>query len=260
MVALAVLSVSAFVFVWLAYSDPPVGIAAPTPVFRVELQLCMASFLLFVIINSPVKVLVHGSSFASVLRLFSFRPVLPLTARVAGVLLAVAGLTVFGFWSVADLLGGYNGYHYSFAVHPFLRTAYGILHLGAFGSWDVGNEASVFFAIAITGVFVLLLPRGLGAAAKDSLTLFAAPALIAFELGLWYFARADMSWHAVDYLWIGGPNDMGWRSFDGPSGGSFLVSNWLVLLVSALLVASRLPLLEVPSRMLWSRARMQRRQ
>jgi hypothetical protein len=113
------------------------------------------------------------------------------------------------------------------------------------------------------------MDRGLGTALKDTMTLFAAPIVVVFELGVWYFAPEDMTWHVTDYLWIGGVNDGGWRfndfgssygsSYGNVVSGDFLVSNFLVLFVALVLVASRMPSLSLPSKDLWRRVRGLRR-
>ena len=96
---------------------------------------------------------------------------------------------------------------------------------------------------------MLRVNRGIGSALKDSITLFAASSLIIFELVLWCFAPMDMSWHVTDFMSAGGVVDNGWRVADG--GGDYLVSNWLVLFVSLFIVASRIPGLALPSKILW---------
>jgi hypothetical protein len=84
--------------------------------------------------------------------------------------------------------------------------------------------------------------RGLGAATKDSITLFAAPALIIFEFGLWYFAPEDMTWHVTSFLWIGGVNDYGYRVLSLAAGVTYYpINNWLVLFVALFFLASRVP-------------------
>ena len=58
-----------------------------------------------------------------------------------------------------------------------------------------------------------------------------------------------MTWHVTDYLWMGGTADGGYRALD--TGGDYLVSNWLLLCVVLLLVASRIPWMSLPSRVIW---------
>lgn len=167
-------------------------------------------------------------------------------ARVTAVLAVVIGLFDFGFWATADVLGGYNGYGWSLAEHPYLREIYAANFL-RFVPWDAGTQATLFFSLAALGFAALGAGRGIGTALKDSITLFAAPILVAFEFALWSSAPEDMTWHVIDALWAGGVNNLGWRAFDGARAGAFLFSNWLVLLVAILLLASRVPFLGVPS-------------
>ena len=60
-----------------------------------------------------------------------------------------------------------------------------------------------------------------------------------------------MTWHVTDYLWMGGVADGGYRSYD--TGAPYVFSNWLVLFVSIFLVASPIPWLSLPSRVLWEK-------
>jgi hypothetical protein len=224
---------------------PPVGLAAPTSICQTELVVISFLFLLSVALTRPAKGLLN-KHIPSVSRFFERRVVLPTAARAVAFLVILTGSLIFAFWSVADVLGGYNGYGYSFSSYPLLRFIYKVVGLQYLRAWDVGGEASFFFLLAILGLILLRANRSIGRALKDSITLFAAPSLIIFELALWYFAPADMSWHVTDFLWIGGVADGGWRVTGG--GGAYLVSNWLVLFVSLLLVASRIPWLSIPSR------------
>ena len=53
---------------------------------------------------------------------------------------------------------------------------------------DKGTQASFFFILACVGMVALRLDRGWTTALKDTITLFAAPTLVIFELALWHFA------------------------------------------------------------------------
>jgi hypothetical protein len=256
--ALGILAVSIVCSILLLELRPPTGLAAPSAVFRAELGLVILLSLLLVSVAQPVRdtVAIRASSLVGFL---GRRVSLSVPARLACSLVLLVGLFVFSFWAVADLLGGYNGYGYSFSTHPFLPVIYSDTGLWLFRSWDAGDQSTLFLAVATAGFFALRVNGGIGAALKDSITLFAAPAVAAFELALWYFAPADMSWHVTDFLWIGGANDLGFRAADGAGGGTFLLSNWLVLVVSLVLIASRLPLTGLPSRILWHREARGRR-
>src|SRR3984885_3828832 len=137
-------------FAWsdltLAKLKPPVGLAKPTVVFWTELEVCLAFFLAFAILWYPLKRTLVGSH---IHRAMAWTSELPMSVRAATLVFTTICLVIFGFWTIADLLGGYNGYQYSFATHPMLSVVYNALDLRAFGSWDVGDEASLFFALAL---------------------------------------------------------------------------------------------------------------
>jgi hypothetical protein len=167
---------------------------------------------------------------------------LPMMARVAALLFTLAVGFVFAFFATIDVLGGYNGPYSSLEAYPTLRTVYKLLGLSYSKSWNLGVTAFFFFGLAMLGLVALLANRGLGAAIRDSVTLFAAPALIIFELGLWYFAPEDMTWHATSFLWMGGVNDYGYRALSlAASVKYYPINNWLVLFVALLFLASRVP-------------------
>jgi hypothetical protein len=250
--ALGVLTASIICSIFLLELRPPTGLALPSSVLQTEFGLTVSSFLLLVVAAQPVKDTL-ASRASSLSGLMNRKVCLSAPIRAICFLVIPVSFFLFAFWAVADLLGGYNGYGYSFSTRPFLPLIYDAVGLRFFSSWDVGDQAVFFFLIAISGFFALRINRGIGAALDDSITLFGAPVVAAFELALWYFAPADMSWHVTDFLWIGGVDDLGFRAADGAGGGTFLVSNWLVLLVSLLLIASRLPLAGQPSRILWHR-------
>ena len=180
---------------------------------------------------------------------------LPVSVRAFALVILVFGCFGFAFWSIADVLGGYNGYGYSFSQYPILHTIHNsTLGLVPYiGARDKGTQASFYFGLAGIGLVVLRLNKGLAVSVKDAVTLFVAPCVVAFELALWYYAPEDMTWHVTDYLWMGGTNDGGYRALD--YGGSFIFSNWLVLAVAILLVASRLPMLSSLSKRAWRRGR-----
>lgn len=250
------LSVAGFVLVSFAcllalnWSQPPQGLAVPTPLCVAEVKALALIFLAGVTVLEPARqaIRTRGGGLHTVAEA---RAQLPPPAKVAALAAFAFATFVFAFWSVADVLGGYNGYGYSFAEHPVLADIYDALisKIPYVSAWDKGSQASFFFTIACLALVALRIDRGLWAALKDTVTLFAAPALVLFEFGVWHFAPNDMTWHVTDYLWIGGTNDKGYRANDLVD--SYVFSNWLVLFVSVLLVASRLPLLSKPSKVLW---------
>ncbi len=229
-------------------------LATPTPICVEEIEAVTAIFLVSVIVMQPAEDALSRSK-SSLSRLMRLKVKVPVAVRIVALALFVGGTFAFAFWSIADVLGGYNGYGYSFATHPILQLIHNstIGLVPYIGREDKGTQASFYFSLAIIGLVTFTLNRGIGAALKDTITLYAAPCLVAFELALWNYAPEDMTWHVTDYLWMGGTNDGGYRALD--TGGAFLVSNWLVLAVALLLVASRLPWMSLPSRDVWRRYR-----
>jgi hypothetical protein len=167
---------------------------------------------------------------------------LPWPARLAALAFTVVCGFVWAFFALMDDLGGYNGPWSTLERYSSLQQLYNLLGLGYLAFWKVGTVAFVFFGLALLGLVVALANRGFGAAIKDSLTLFAAPVTIIFELGLWYYAPEDMTWHATSFLWIGGINDHGYRAQSLAAGVTYYpINNWIVLFVALFLLASRIP-------------------
>ncbi|MGD1055703.1 MAG: hypothetical protein ABR867_06445, partial [Nitrososphaerales archaeon] len=230
----------------LTTERPLDSLAAPNRFIGAEIGLAAIVFLICVASSGRVR---KSSWKASLFGFLDRRIRLPMVARVAALLLVLVGGFVFAFFATIDELGGYSGPGNSLATYPALRTIYNLLGLEYFNSWKVGTAAFFFFNVAVLGLIVLLANRGLGAAIKDSISLFAAPALVIFELGLWYFAPEDMTWHVTMFLWIGGINDHGYRAQSLAAGVTYYpINNWLVLFVALLMVASRIPAI-------WSGAR-----
>lgn len=236
----------------LAQAQPLDPLATPTPICMKEIVVVVAIFLVLVSAMQPIRDSLDRSR-SSISRFLRLRVEPPRAIRAVAVVLFVGGSFAFAFWATADVLGGYNGYGYSFDMHPILPEIYNstIGLIPYINSRDKGTQASFYLSLAILGLIALRLNRGVGAALKDAITLFAAPCIVIFELELWIYAPEDMTWHVTDYLWMGGTPDGGYRALD--TGGAFLFSNWLVLCVALLLVASRIPGLSLPSRKLWRR-------
>jgi hypothetical protein len=257
-ISLGILLVTLFVGEYLRNSPAtdPTGVAAPTPEFWIEVDIALVLFSIFVAFMEPIRNLMN-KKLPKVANFFQRRAKIPPALRILSVAIALIGIFVFGFWMIADVLGGLNGYGYSFSTHPYLPKIYDTFHLGYITAFmrdihqsSVGAESTLFFSIALIALILFQLNRGIGTALKDTLTLFAAPCLVAFELALWNFATPDMSWHVATFLSIGGVYDYGYRAL---SGGQYLVSNWFVLLVAIILIATRLPGLARPSKILWKR-------
>lgn len=240
----------------LVQQIPLDALATPTPISMTEMEAVVGIFLVWVLVMQPAKDALEKRR-SSISRLVRLKVELPRAVRVAALVVFVGGSFAFAFWSVADVLGGYNGYGYSFSTYPILQEIHNstVGLVPYIGSRDKGTQASFYFSLAILGLVTFRLNRGIWAAFKDTLTLYAAPCLVAFELALWNYAPEDMTWHVTDYLWMGGTNDGGYRALD--VGGAYIVSNWLVLCVALLLVASRIPWLALPSRIIWRRNRTQ---
>lgn len=258
-ISLAILWATLFVGEYLLMSPGtvPIGIASPTPDFWLEVDVGVALFSIYVVFMGPIRNL-FDKKLPKITTFFQRKVRIPTALRIASLVVGIIGIFVFGFWMIADVLGGLNGYGYSFSTHPYLTTIYntfGLNYISSFMKNDihqssVGAESTLFFSLALIFLIVFQLNRGIGTALKDTITLFAAPCLIAFELALWYFATPDMSWHVATFLSVGGVYDYGYRAL---SGGQYLVSNWFVLLVAIILAASRLPGLGWPSKILWNR-------
>ena len=221
----------------LAATKPLDNIAEPGLAIWTEMGAAVAAFL--------------GLMWASRRGVFrDSRPARALRRRVAlpvwgAVPLGAATALCFGafaLFAAMDFLGGYEGPMSSLLSYPALRAAYYGTGASWLGFWPLGVVASLCFALAVAGATVLLARGGVWEGAKDSLTLLAAPAAAVFELGIWYNAPEDMTWHFTSYLWLGGINDLGHRSVSMSAGVTYyLLNNWLVLTVALLLVASRVP-------------------
>ncbi|MDA4117731.1 MAG: hypothetical protein OK455_05245 [Thaumarchaeota archaeon] len=250
----AFLAGSIFGILTLAQSQPLDSLATPTKVSKEEIEAVAAIFLVWVAVLQPARDALDRSK-SSISRLLRIKVDLPRSIRAIALALLIFGSFAFAFWSIADVLGGYNGYGYSFSTYPILPLIYHntIGLVPYLSSQDKGTQASFYFSLGILGLIAFRLNRGIGAALKDAITLFAAPCLVLFELAIWNYAPEDMTWHVTDYLWMGGVADGGWRAFD--NGGAYLVSNWLVLFVALFFVATRIPWISLPSKMLWQRRR-----
>ncbi len=184
------------------------------------------------------------------------RPIrLPLAARALLLCFTLICASVFALFATMNVAGSYSGPMSSLATYPALGTLYNALGLSFLSFWTVGTNAFVFFCLALLGLTVLLSGRGVWPAFSDALAYFAAPALIAFELGLLSFAPEDMTWHATKFLWIGGIDDHGYRSLSLAAGVTWYpINNWLVLFASLFILAARVPALWRPDSQLPARA------
>jgi hypothetical protein len=245
----------------LLVTVPLDSLSAPTPFCEVEIAVIFALFLVYLAATRRAKSTPDGKG-SSVSRLMLRKVEVPRPARVLAFAVFIFGSFFFAFWAAADVLGGYSGYNYSFSLYPIFPMIYDntIGLLPYISSRDQGTQASLFVGLATLGLVLLRLDRGFGAAFKDAISLFLAPCVVVFELALWSQAPQDMTWHVTDFLWIGGTADGGIRQRDFvrlpfvnyppvPGGhfvgayasGPYVFSNWFVLAVALILVASRVP-------------------
>jgi ABC-type amino acid transport system permease subunit len=246
----------------LMHSQPLDQVATPTQICIEEIQAVAALFLISIIVMQPVKDALDRNTWA-VSRLLRMKVELRGSVRAVALAAFVGGSLAFAFWAGADVLGFlHNGTSYFFSTHPILHLIYDdtIGLIPYLNARDVGTQASLSFGIASLGLITFRLNRGVGKALKDAVTLFAAPCLVIFELALWNYSPEDMSWHVTDFLWMGGVADGGNRLLDyvqtypfSTLRGAYLFSNWIVLFVAAFLIATRIPWLSLPSRLLWER-------
>jgi len=96
------------------------------------------------------------------------------------------------------------------------------------GQSSFGLEAFSAFVVAAIGLLVVRLDRGLWPALRDTLTLYVGPALLIFEAGLLLLNRIAMTMSAMQAV-------AGWEATGVP-----LLSNWVVLTISAFLSATLL--------------------
>jgi hypothetical protein len=158
--------------------------------------------------------------------------------RALAMLGLVGGFLLFAFWVVIDLLGGYGG--------PGSVRLYNDLGLNNLPLWDKqGVIGFLAFIVSVLGFMTLRAGRGIGQAVREGVSFFAAPILFVFELALWYNIPLDMYWHVTTFAsWSLGvyltDTQFAYMMQSGYdfvwAGNVFLVSNWLVLLVSFLLI------------------------
>lgn len=264
-------AVAGVLFLWLTV--PLDSLAAPTSFTVVEIVALGAVFLVYLAVRRPLAEALEKSD-SPIARLIRTRVNLSLAVRVVALAVFVLGASFFVFWAAADVLGGYHGYDYSFAYYPTLLQIYNdsVGLIPYVSARDKGTQASIYLVIAFLGLVALRANRGLGEAIRDAITVFIAPTTVIFELALWSQAPEDMTWHATDFLWVGGIDDSGFRARDfvqaplgiyppGPdqqylgvyASGPYIFSNWFVLFAALFLVASRIPWLSLPSVLQWRR-------
>ena len=158
--------------------------------------------------------------------------------RALATLAMVVGFLLFAFWAAIDLMGGYNG--------PGSVAIFKDLGLNHLGLWDEqGVIGFLSLCMAVLGFTMLRAEKGIGVAVTDGVSLFAAPILFVFELALWSDVPLDMYWHVTTFASLSLGTYMGEQQFAAVmsphllvvwAGNVYLFSNWLVLIVSFLLI------------------------
>ncbi len=116
------------------------------------------------------------------------------------VLVLVYGSAVFAFWARADYIGP-NLFR---ALYPSLRPLDNFLSDRALFADGWAYSAFFSFCVAMGGFMALRAPRGVLRALWEGVVFFAAPVLVAFELGIWYYLPAFFDVHATSFtpLWL----------------------------------------------------------
>jgi len=157
--------------------------------------------------------------------------------RVLAMIVFIGGYLLFAFWVLVDLLGGYGGPGYTFSAYPSIVSIYDAVGLNHITIADKQGELGFLSFCVSASAFILLRTRkGIGAAIRDGITLFAASLLFIFELGLWTYVPLDMYWHVATFAsWSLGRYPTAGSPFVW-TGNVYVLSNWLVLVVSSLLI------------------------
>jgi len=179
------------------------------------------------------------SFFNSELKTFDLKVPLSRTFRVIGLVGGTSAMGVFAALGIANdiSIGGGN---LNLIGPLILRNLY-VAHVidlnhipGIFNISVIGWNATVALSLSILFMAVYRLEQGILTAFWKSVTLFAAPAVMAFEIGLLLFGPSTMPLQATNFL-IGTPL-------------ASVLTNWFLLVVSSGLfvlgLASRRALLE----------------
>jgi len=158
--------------------------------------------------------------------------------RALPILAMVVGFLLFAFWVIIDLMGGYGG--------PGTVAIYNNLGLNQLPLWDKqGIIGFLSFFFSVLGFVLLRARQSIGVAVRDGIGFFAAPILLVFELALWSDVPLDMYWHVTTFASWSLGTYLGKAQFQlvmSPhlsvawAGNVYLLSNWLVLIVSLLLI------------------------
>lgn len=231
------------------YSPIYPGEGAPTPLFYVEATLTVALFGTLIFFRKPFTSALSSHTIYK----FLTRPLrVPRKIRLFFLIPFCIGFLGFWFWGAQDAWGGYNGI--KLTGHPWMNLIYDYtpMHLT---SLSTDQQSMAYFVGSVVALLVFRSNKGIYGSVKDVFSLYIAPTLIAFELSIWYYLEREMAWHVVSELWIGGTNDGGYLS---RSSGQYIFSNWYVLFLCIILVASRLPELSKVSEVVWRNVRYDR--
>ncbi|MGD0477931.1 MAG: hypothetical protein ABSB29_07180 [Nitrososphaerales archaeon] len=172
--------------------------------------------------------LVFLPSVAQVLKPLDWRAPARRTIKGIGLIGAVSGLAVFAAFAFADAIsiGGPN----LRLMGPLILRNFYLAHAidlnhapGPFNIHVIGVNATVALSVAISFILVYRLEQGLFTALSKAFTLFAAPAVMVFEIGLLFFGPFTMPLQAANFL-VGSPL-------------ASILTNWFLLVVSSGLFA-----------------------
>jgi hypothetical protein len=159
----------------------------------------------------------------------------PVTAL--AVLALAVGSFFFAFLATVNILGGYSGPGAALSAYPILGSIYYGVGFGSFHLFGdkFGVLGVLSLCVAFSGLMALRMKHGIGTAVREGVTMFVAPAIVVFELGLSYYAPTDMYWYVTTFAsWSLGryiPQDWGFVW----TGHIYLFSNWFVLIAALLL-------------------------
>ena len=142
---------------------------------------------------------------------------LPRQVKLTGATIAASGAVIFVVVAVLDWKSNIPSYIAGSSLLIGAQTGTITAGLGQLGT----RGLAVMFA-GICGFILFRLDRGLWSASRDALLRFAAPLVLILEVGLLVLAPLSMFDHAIAYLKL-------------QEGGVQILSNWFVLIVSAIL-------------------------
>lgn len=218
LLALSVLGAAAAVFALLAFysSVKPLPFVPPMLVFAWDFP--------YWVFESEVQAAAGFALVAVVLLLFQAKKLvpsvfrralaLPRAARDAALLTFAGGALFYGFYIVLDWLREEYPLALGYGIDPF-----------AVSPTALGEAAFLSMAIAVAGLTVYRSNEGLWASFGDAVTRFAAPAIVALEVGLLLVSPSEMQRPVVNFTQL--------LPFPSRVYRIAILSNWLVLIVSS---------------------------